>query len=130
MQNNLFDIDRRLNKKFHLLIFFGILISVLLFLPIQTVSSQSSGHIYYVSPSGNDGSVGSLSQPWKTIGKAASVAISGDVVYIRGGVYYEWIEFSRSGTSTLPSPLLIILGKSRLLMVITTLFLVLSMDHY
>jgi len=102
MQNNLFDIDRRLNNKFHLLIFFGILISVLLFLPIQTVSSQSSGHIYYVSPSGNDGSVGSLSQPWKTIGKAASVAISGDVVYIRGGVYYEWIEFSRSGTSTLP----------------------------
>lgn len=54
---------------------------------------------YYVSTSGNDGNPGTLSQPWKTIGKATSTMYAGDTVYIRGGTYNERIVPVRSGTS-------------------------------
>lgn len=56
---------------------------------------------YYVSPSGNDSNNGtSLSTPFLTIQKAASVAQAGDTVYIRAGTYRETITPTNSGTSS------------------------------
>jgi hypothetical protein len=59
---------------------------------------------YYVDPAGddhqNDGL--SLSAPFQTIGKAASVAAPGDTCYIRGGTYRETVAVAASGTAALP----------------------------
>jgi len=42
---------------------------------------------YYVSPSGVDTSVGSVSAPWKTIQKSMSNAVGGGIIYLRSGLY-------------------------------------------
>ena len=42
---------------------------------------------YYVSPTGSDSNPGSITQPFKTIGKLSSVMQAGDIAYIRGGTY-------------------------------------------
>lgn len=44
---------------------------------------------FVVSPQGNDANVGTLEQPWKTLKKAAAMAIAGDLVLIREGTYAE-----------------------------------------
>jgi len=44
---------------------------------------------YYVATSGSDDYPGTLDSPWATIEKAIETAQAGDIVYIRGGVYYS-----------------------------------------
>lgn len=44
---------------------------------------------YYVSTTGDDNDPGTFASPWETFQKAASTALAGDIVYFRGGVYYE-----------------------------------------
>jgi len=48
----------------------------------------ASGHIYYVATSGNDGSAGSFSSPWRTIPHGVQTAgtTSGNVIYVESGV--------------------------------------------
>ncbi len=62
---------------------------------VSTISTRQ----YYVSTSGSDSNPGTQSQPWKTIGKAATIVAEGDTVYIRGGDYQEAVDFSQSGTN-------------------------------
>jgi len=69
------------------------------------------GDVFYVSPNGNDKYPGTFSLPWKTLGKAASMVNPGDIVYIRGGVYQEVVEFSSSGTSKAPIKILAYFGE-------------------
>lgn len=58
---------------------------------------------WIVSPSGNDTTGdGSLEAPWKTIQKAANVAVAGDTVRIRGGTYREEVTPSNNGTAESP----------------------------
>jgi hypothetical protein len=57
------------------------------------------GAVYYVSPNGSDSNPGTIYLPWRSIGKAAGMVEPGDIVYIRGGVYHEVVDFSSSGTS-------------------------------
>jgi len=52
----------------------------------------------YVSPIGDDNDLGTIDQPWCTIGKAAGLLKAGDIVYIREGIYYETITIANSGT--------------------------------
>ena len=59
-----------------------------------------TGAVYYVAPSGNDSHPGTLSWPWRTIGKAAATLIAGQTVYIRHGVYKEYLVLSRSGNAS------------------------------
>jgi hypothetical protein len=56
---------------------------------------------YYVSPTGTDTNNGSLAFPFKTITKAISSAVAGDIIYLRGGthVYTTRINISKNGTS-------------------------------
>jgi hypothetical protein len=55
---------------------------------------------YYVSTTGSDQNPGSITQPWKTIQKAANTMLGGDTVYIRSGVYIERVSlFYRGNTS-------------------------------
>jgi len=54
---------------------------------------------YFVSASGNDSATGTISQPWKTIQKAANTVVAGDTVNIRSGSYSEKIVPKNSGSS-------------------------------
>jgi len=67
------------------------------------------GAQYYVSPTGNDASSGTLQSPWRTAEKAQAVVQPGDTVYFRGGVYTNsatgaaWAHIrTRSGTANAP----------------------------
>lgn len=52
----------------------------------------------FVSLTGNDSHPGTLSQPWRTIQKAADNAPAGSTVYIMGGTYIEEVVMNVSGS--------------------------------
>lgn len=65
--------------------------------PVQASS------VYYVSTKGSDiTGTGTLSNPWKTIQKAADTMKAGDTCIIRGGTYQETVTLRTSGTSANP----------------------------
>lgn len=67
------------------------------------VAARSGATTYYVSTAGKDTNSGlSVTAPFKTITKAASVAAAGDVVHIRTGTYSESITTPRAGTTAAP----------------------------
>ena len=51
------------------------------------VSICSRAATYYVSTTGNDSNTGTISSPFATWQKLASVMVAGDQAYIRGGTY-------------------------------------------
>ena len=53
--------------------------------------------IYYVSTNGSDTAVGTADFPFKTINRAASVALPGDTVKVHGGIYRECVDPKNSG---------------------------------
>ncbi len=56
---------------------------------------------YYISPTGNNGAPGTISQPWATISYAMSAnspVTAGDTVYVRGGIYNEKVTINKNGT--------------------------------
>jgi hypothetical protein len=62
-----------------------------------------AGVNYYVSPTGSDSYNGtSLSTPFKTIQKAASVMVAGDNCFIRQGTYRETVTPVNSGSAGSP----------------------------
>ncbi len=60
--------------------------------------------IYYVDGArGSDANPGSLTQPWKTIQKAANTMVPGDTVIVAAGDYSsQRISITKSGNSTYP----------------------------
>lgn len=68
-----------------------------IFIPTVTVP-QIQG--IFVSTSGSDSNPGTLIYPLRTISKAARMAVAGDTVYIRGGIYNESVIIPNSGTET------------------------------
>lgn len=56
----------------------------------------------YVATTGNDGNLGTISQPWRTIASSASRLSAGDTLYVRGGTYFESPNVSARGTATSP----------------------------
>ena len=42
---------------------------------------------YFVATTGSDANPGTLAQPFATLQKGATVAVAGDTVYVRGGIY-------------------------------------------
>jgi parallel beta-helix repeat protein len=74
-----------------------ILCGVILFFSWISVSWSTT---YYVDTTGSDANTGkSLSLPFKTIQKSMNVAVAGDTVYVRGGVYREQVDVFRGGGS-------------------------------
>jgi len=65
--------------------------------PHLNVSSEGND-FYYVSPKGNDDGDGSINNPWRTIQKAANTLEAGDTVYVRDGVYREFVTIRNSGS--------------------------------
>ncbi|HXT13689.1 MAG TPA: right-handed parallel beta-helix repeat-containing protein [Candidatus Angelobacter sp.] len=72
---------------------------------VQLIDAGSTTADYYVATNGSDTNPGtSTNAPFATLGKAASVANPGNLIYIRGGVY-NWnsqASLSRSGTPAQP----------------------------
>lgn len=63
--------------------------------------AKAAGVIYYVATNGNDSTGnGTLTNPWKTIQRAASIMVAGDTCCIRSGTYRETVTPVNSGTST------------------------------
>lgn len=77
----------------------GGILSLLAFFVIPVLGAE-----YYVSPSGSDSASGTISSPFRTIGKAVSVSSAGDTIYLRGGQhsYSSKISISKSGTEGAP----------------------------
>lgn len=72
----------------------GLLVAVLAF--AGTLGAQS---VYWVATSGSDSSIsGSVTAPWKTIGRAAAAVNPGDTVNVAAGTYTERVQLNRSGT--------------------------------
>lgn len=55
--------------------------------------------IYYVSVNGNDGFSGTEEKPFRTINRAAKIAVAGDTVRVHGGTYREWVDPQNAGSS-------------------------------
>lgn len=61
---------------------------------------QADARDYYVAQDrGNDQSAGTLKEPLKSINAAAQKAQPGDSVIVEDGIYREWINPARGGTS-------------------------------
>ncbi len=61
-------------------------------------SIADGGQSFYVAPYGDDAGSGTFDLPWRTIQHATEMLEPGDTVYIRGGVYEEYMELSRGGS--------------------------------
>ena len=74
----------------------GLVLSTLICGPVSATN-------YYVRVTGNDANHGrSAALAFKTINKAASVALAGDTVYVGAGTYAEKVAFVKDGTVLAP----------------------------
>src|SRR5262249_3348298 len=69
------------------------------FLPLSNPANAAD---YFVSSSGSDTDSGSISAPFKTIQKCATVVAAGESCFIRGGTYRETVIPSNSGSASNP----------------------------
>ncbi|HJU46379.1 MAG TPA: right-handed parallel beta-helix repeat-containing protein [Chitinophagaceae bacterium] len=63
------------------------------------ISCIVSGKEYHVAINGSDNNPGTAAKPFRTINKAASLAMPGDIVTVHAGTYREMIVPPRGGTS-------------------------------
>jgi len=63
-----------------------------------TLDTAALPATHWVTPTGNDSGPGTKAQPWKTLAKAASVVVPGDVVQVLPGSYAGFY-LERSGTA-------------------------------
>lgn len=72
-------------------------------LPEALERELTRGPAYYVDPTGgDDANDGSLKKPWKTMQHGVRQLKPGDTLYLRGGVYYEKVYLTQSGTAEAP----------------------------
>jgi len=80
---------------------------VIIFTVFAFVAMASTGWTatYYVDKSSSvasDANPGTEISPWKTIQKGADLAVAGDTVFVKSGVYNEWVSVKNSGTAGKP----------------------------
>lgn len=92
--NNVNNMNTFLFSKYLLLIF----ISFLICLSTEIFAQM------YVAPDGNDDNPGTFELPFRSLGKAVSLAGPDSLIYMRGGVYYDSIStrLNRTGQSGKP----------------------------
>lgn len=64
----------------------------------QDYVADSSGRIWYVSPTGNDSAAGSAAAPFATLSHAVTVVAAGDTVVLADGTYPGAVTLERSGS--------------------------------
>ncbi|EKD27060.1 MAG: hypothetical protein ACD_79C00900G0001, partial [uncultured bacterium] len=73
---------------------------IFLFISLQTITSNLLANTYYVdngASNANDDNAGTAIQPWKTIQNAANIAVAGDKIYVKKGIYHEAVTMKNSG---------------------------------
>jgi hypothetical protein len=69
-------------------------------LPAALKQPLAKGTTYFVDPvKGDDAQAGSEAKPWKTVRHGTRRLKPGETLYLRGGVYYEKVHLTRSGTA-------------------------------
>ncbi|MBI3822379.1 MAG: hypothetical protein HY289_06835, partial [Planctomycetes bacterium] len=72
-------------------------------LPTATKQPLEKGPTFFVDPvKGDDQNDGSEAKPWKSIQHGSNRLKPGDTLYLRGGVYYEKVRLTKSGTAEAP----------------------------
>jgi hypothetical protein len=72
-------------------------------LPVESNRPLSPGDGLFVDPkNGDDSRAGSRQAPWRTLTHAVGQLKPGDVLYLRGGVYYEHVAVMARGTKEKP----------------------------
>jgi hypothetical protein len=72
-------------------------------LPTPQTFALATGPKFYVDPArGKDSNNGSEAAPWKSLVHSVRQLKPGDTLYLRGGIYYEKVSLSRSGTAEAP----------------------------
>ena len=72
-------------------------------LPTANQRAVAPGPKRFVDASrGDDAARGDEAAPWKTLAHALRQLKPGDTLYLRGGVYYEHVALTRSGTAETP----------------------------
>ncbi|WP_420799951.1 choice-of-anchor Q domain-containing protein [Paenibacillus urinalis] len=66
---------------------------------IEAPSTNAASEAYYVALTGKDSNDGSKQSPWKTLQHAADTVQPGSTVYVRGGVYKQKLNITRSGST-------------------------------
>lgn len=61
-------------------------------------AAEGRDSVYYVAPTGDDSNSGTLEAPWRTIQKAADTLVAGETVFVRDGVYKEFVTIQKSGS--------------------------------
>lgn len=75
-------------------------LKIIFFQILVFISINAHAAVFYVSLTGSDTNNGtSVTTPFLTIQKAANVALSGDIVYVRAGVYREMIDIKSNGVT-------------------------------
>ena len=84
-----------------LIIIVGVIavIAIAITAPTTVAATTTIGLTYYVSTSGSDTNPGTLGSPWRTIQHAANTVAAGDTVFVRAGVYSEYINIPVSGNA-------------------------------
>lgn len=91
------------SNKFRTILGICLIIASIACLSLSPVIVTAATSYYVDGTSGNDNNNGtSTGSAFKTIQKAASVAVAGDTVYIRGGTYFESVRPTNSGASGNP----------------------------
>jgi parallel beta-helix repeat protein len=83
----------------------GICFTLFFFLSIIFISSTAWAATYFVDKSNSrasDSNSGTESAPFKTIQRGVNVAVAGDTVFVKGGIYYEKITGANSGMAGAP----------------------------
>jgi hypothetical protein len=75
--------------------------TLLLLLWAGCVEPKGTG-TYYLSPEGDDGSLGSKELPWRTLARANRTLTAGDTVYVLAGHYEGTIDPENAGTKHRP----------------------------
>jgi Right handed beta helix region len=87
-------------KRSWLLRLIGIALLALALLGIPGRAQAQTACSLYVATTGSDTNPGTLSAPWKTVQKAANIALPGQTVCVRGGVYTEVVVVNVSGSAS------------------------------
>ena len=81
-------------RKKTIMIFVGIIFSMLVVPQVFIFSGSAVSSTYYISTIGNDNNPGTSTRPWRNIQKAANSVSAGDTVIVRNGTYNELITIS------------------------------------
>ena len=76
--------------------------NIVLLTALAACALSANASEYFVATNGCDEADGSATSPWRTIQRAADVAVAGDVVTIRGGTYREWVKPANAGREGAP----------------------------